>query len=518
MSRKVLLILTMVVVGICLAAMAETSSRNCVRVDAAQQIGSIDPARHSTLWTELVALLNLYDALYYPGENGQLQPQIAESYELSEDALTYTFALKKGIKFHDGTEVTAEDVAYSLERQLAIGEGISWMWNAVEDVTVIDKYHVAIQLSAPGAEFMLSIPYMYVMNKDLLEEHSVDSDHGQEWLLENDAGSGPYMLKLWERGSKFVMEKFDDYSFGWPENPVEEVQIIILRSPATVFTMMKTGDLNMTSEWLPCEILSKLRETEGIKMADQPSSNTFVLTMNCLREPTDDIHIRKALAWAFDYKACLTVIAPGAPQLRGPVPDLTPGHSDNLFQYSRDPLKAEQELKLSKYYPDIPPIELAYWQGVEEERRMALMLQATMSALGVEVNVHPEIGARFSEFAKTPEVTPNIVILSIGAVRPTAHSYLTDLYGSAMAGQWCGTSWFHTDEIDRLLEESQRTLDDTERMAMYHEIQETVVNACATIFAYVKPLNIAMAEEISGLRYRGYVHAAYYFNEMWFEE
>jgi peptide/nickel transport system substrate-binding protein len=152
MLRKVLLIVIMVVVGICLAAIAETSSGNIIRLDAAQQIGSIDPARHTTFWTELVALLNLYDALYYPGENGELQPQIAESYELSEDALTYTFALEKGIKFHDGTEVTAEDVAYSLKRQLAIGEGISWMWNAVEDVTVIDKYHVAIQLSAPGAE------------------------------------------------------------------------------------------------------------------------------------------------------------------------------------------------------------------------------------------------------------------------------------------------------------------------------------------------------------------------------
>lgn len=517
MLHKVILGLVLILVGVWLINMSPTLAKNVVTMNSPQEIGSIDPATHTTLFPELVALENLYDALYYPGENGKLLPQIAKSYELSEDGLTYTFTLRSGVIFHDGTEVTAEDVAYSMERQLAINQGVSWMWSSVNSVKVIDKYHVAFHLRAPDAEFMLSIPYMYIVNKRLVEKHSVNGDYGKGWLKDHEAGSGPYTLKSWIRGTEFVMEKFDKYSFGWPDNPVDEVRMIIIHSPATVVTMMKAGKLNMTDEWLPFAALQTLRRTEGLKIADQPSSNAFYLALNTKRAPTDDIHVRKALAWAFDYKACTTIISPGSVQLQGPVPSFLPGHDDKVFQYHRDLSKAQEELEKSKYYPNIPTIELAYWQPVEEERRMALMLQASMAALGVKIEVHPEIGARFSEFSATIESSPQIVIISVGAVRPTSASWLTDMYSSKMKGTWCSTAWFHPSELDRLLDKAKETLDDEARYAIYHKIQELVVSACPTIFAYVKPLNIVMADYIQGLKFRGYVHAEYYFNEMYFQ-
>jgi len=114
--------------------------RNVFTMSHTQEFGTIDPAR-GTDYTESYAMLNLYDALVFPASTGEIEPKLAESWTISSDGLGYTFFLRQGVKFHDDTELTAEDVKYSVDRMLALQDGNSWLWaDFVTEVTVDAPY------------------------------------------------------------------------------------------------------------------------------------------------------------------------------------------------------------------------------------------------------------------------------------------------------------------------------------------------------------------------------------------
>src|SRR5213592_2526355 len=142
--------------------------------------------------------LNLYDGLYRWLDNPPvLHPWLAESHSVSSDGLTYTFKLRRGAKFHDGAEVTAEDVRYSIERILALKKGAASLLStmvAPGSTKAVDKSTVQFTVTKPTAIFMAVMPEIHVVNSALLRKHEKDGDWGGGWLATNDAGSGSYML------------------------------------------------------------------------------------------------------------------------------------------------------------------------------------------------------------------------------------------------------------------------------------------------------------------------------------
>jgi len=142
--------------------------------------------------------LNLYDGLYRWLDNPPvLTPWLAESHTVSADGLTYTFKLRRGVKFHDGAEVSADDVVYSMERILALKKGAASLLAtmvAPGATKALDKQTVQFTLSKPSAIFMAVMPEIHVVNSALLKKHEKDGDWGGAWLTSNDAGSGSYTL------------------------------------------------------------------------------------------------------------------------------------------------------------------------------------------------------------------------------------------------------------------------------------------------------------------------------------
>ena len=134
----------------------------------------IDPAVGSD-FSSSSAFVNLYDTLVYPTPDGGVKPNVAKRWETSEDGLTWTFYLRKGVKFHDGTELTARDVAFTMDRLVEIGGGYGYMFSGkVKSSEALDDYTVQFKLTEPYGE---------------------KGDYGKEWLLTNDAGSDPYMVE-----------------------------------------------------------------------------------------------------------------------------------------------------------------------------------------------------------------------------------------------------------------------------------------------------------------------------------
>jgi peptide/nickel transport system substrate-binding protein len=135
-----------------------------------QEIPTIDPAKH-TDESSLHAVINMYDPLVYPRISEGLMepgPHVAESWTSSSNGRTFTFKIRRGILFHDGSELTADDVVFSLQRMLALKKGFSWLWLGLLDpgnVRAVDRYTVVFQLNEPFAPFVSTLTQLFIVNK-----------------------------------------------------------------------------------------------------------------------------------------------------------------------------------------------------------------------------------------------------------------------------------------------------------------------------------------------------------------
>jgi len=527
MKRKILLLLAVVIFSFMFIS-AKGIGKNILTMSTHSEFGTIDPACGTDM-TETLAMVNLYDALVFPDSTGELQPKLAKSWTVSPDGLTYTFKIKHGVKFHDGSELTAEDVKFSMDRALALKSGVSWLWMGVVKETVVeDRYTVTFHLSKPFAPFLPSLCWLFVVNKDAVLAHKEQGefgefgDYGKHWLsatTTEDAGSGPYTLKSWDRGREIVFERFPDYFEGWPKGnkSIDEVHVIMVWETATLKMMLRKGELTMTEHMRTYSDYQEMDKYPNARVITFPSTEQFSFKLNTKIPPTDDIHIRRMLAWAFDYKTVCDIIEPGSIRARGPVPPTIPGHNPRVFQYHQDLDKAREELKLSKYYPNIPTITLVT-TPVERRRKMALLLKGTLAKLGVNLDIHLEPWGRITDLARTVETTANIMGISVSSLYPDPDSYLYSIYHSKAAGTWMSTEWLQNPFVDQLIEQERMTVDRETRRQLMNIAQQVIVEYCPDIFVYVFPIRIAAQNYVKGFTFRPVISFYYYFHDLWYEK
>src|SRR2546425_201891 len=223
-ARLAVIVLAAMVIATAAPALAET------RFVFANEspYDTLDP--HAVFDVGRVAVrLNLYDGLYRWLDNPPvLHPWLAESHTVSADGLTYTFKLRQGVKFHDGAEVTAEDVRYSTERIFAGKKGAAALLStmvAPGSTKALDRYTVQFTLGKPAAIFLAVVPEIHVVNSALLKKHEKDGDWGAAWLVSNDAGSGSYMLTRYDPAIGFIARRFAGHFIPWGPRYIDAVEV-----------------------------------------------------------------------------------------------------------------------------------------------------------------------------------------------------------------------------------------------------------------------------------------------------
>jgi hypothetical protein len=218
-----------------------------------QEVTVIDPALH-TDESSLHAVLNIYDPLVYPKvQEGLMEPgpHVAESWNVSDDGRTYTFTIREGITFHSGNELDAHDVAFSMERLLAMQRGFSWLFSGVLDadgIEVIDDRTVEFELANAYAPFVPSLTQLFIVDREEVMANLEDGpygdrgDYGEAYLRTNAAGSGPYMPVRYERATILELEAFDDYWRGWEDGQVTHVLYRVVQEEATLRTLLASGE------------------------------------------------------------------------------------------------------------------------------------------------------------------------------------------------------------------------------------------------------------------------------------
>ena len=179
-----------------------------------QQVQTMDPSIKYDASTRTIQN-GVYDALAkYVGSPPKVVPWLAKKWDISADNKTYTFHLVKNAKFHNGDPVTAEAIRWSYARTLKLGKGPAWMLNAflkAENIKVVDDHTVSMTLDRAYGPFISFVPWWYIMNPKTVMANEVDGDMGQKWMIENEAGSGPYKLKRNQPGTLLELERVQDY-------------------------------------------------------------------------------------------------------------------------------------------------------------------------------------------------------------------------------------------------------------------------------------------------------------------
>lgn len=478
---------------------AAAVAQNVVTMNTVQIFGTIDPAKISD-YTDYMAAVNLYDGLVTVDSAGNIVPQLAESWVVSDDATSVTFTLRADATFSDGSPVEAKDVVYSFERLLRINQGPANLFAGVVEpgnVVANDDGTVTFTLSKTFAPFMATVPALMILNSDVVAENA-GSDDAQEWLASNVAGAGAYLLKSWDRGSQMTIVRDEGYYGGFGEGPIDEVRWIITNDEATVRAMAASGELTMTSQFQSPETYAALVEMGRFRLESRPTTTAFYLKLNSQLAPTDDVHIRRAIAYATDYDTIREVIFPGEPM--GTV--LPAGFADffnaDVPAPAYDLTLAAEEIAQSAYAGQEIPITLSYVAGTAFEEEISLLMQANLESLGFVVTQAPEPWNRITEIAGTVEGTPNVNQIFFGPTYPSPDSMFFTQYHSASAGTWASMEWLQDPEIDAMIDAARATGDVAAQAAIYKDLQAALADRAVSVPLLAQTVQHAMDNCLTG--------------------
>lgn len=457
-------------------------------------------------------LLNLYDGLYrYVGNPPELKPWLAESHTTSADGLIWTFKLKPGVKFHDGSTMTSADVVYSFQRLLALGKGAAGTFKPIlksENVSAPDPLTVKFVLETPYAPFLASMPLVVIVNKALVQKNEKNGDWGVEWLASNSAGSGAYSIDTasYRPQESLTFTRFKDHFFGWADNkkPIDTVRAQPVQETSTRVLALLRGDIHATDSYLPADQVDRVSKAKGVRVARDESMRTFLLRMNHKKPPFDNINFRKCVSHAMNYEGFISgVMKDLAIRNPGPLPRNLWGNPADLKGYTYD-------LKLAKEFCDKAKaegapigreIEIHTQAQLELTAQVAQLLQSDMRKLGVNMKVVPVNFFNLITTMGKPETSPDMWVHWISTYFVDPENWIGQVYDSAFWGTFKGSSWYKDEKVDELLRKARASSDQAERSNIYEEVSRIVVAEAVDIWIYNTIQLRGISDRIEGYKF-----------------
>ena len=403
-----------VAAGVLALAVPANAAQPGVLVSGDNLPANVDPHQIFDVPMQLYSL-NTYDNLYrYQGNPPKLEPWLAQSHTVSADGLTWEFKLRPGVKFHDGSEIAADDVVYSFKRVLALGKAPSGAFKPVlkpENVTAPDKSTVRFVLDKPYAPFLAAIPIVAVVNPRVVKANEVNNDWGSAWLASNGAGSGAYQLDAatYRPLERADLKKFDGHFLGWGDNPKapRQIQILPTRETSTRVLALLQGSVDLTDSYLPTDQVERIQKSKGVHIEKNTSMRVFILRMNNKKPPFDNVNARKCFAHAFNYDGFIKEILKGYAE-RNPAP-----MPNNLWGYPKDVVGYDYDLKKAKAFCDQAKaegapigraIQIHTQSQLEQTNQAAQLFQSDLAQVGVNLKIISDTWANITTNTAKAEV------------------------------------------------------------------------------------------------------------------
>lgn len=422
-------------------------------------LNTLDPAKSKT-GDEYMYMFLVFNGLTVIDRNMTVQPDLAYKWESSEDLKTWTFYLRQGVKFHHGREMTAEDVAFTINRIMdkATGSRARVNFLMVEKIDVVDKYTVRFNLSIPYASFpdIFGTRQVRIVPKDAADT-----------LATKPIGTGPFVFKSFAPGDKVEMVRNPDY-FEKGKPKLDAVTLLIMPESASRVTALETGEINVVWK-LPMESVDRLKKNTDIIVDEVSTSSWDGIIMNSSKKPFDDVRVRKAIHLAIDKRqvAEIVLFGHGSPT-HSPIPPAHPFFNKNL-SFEADPEKAKQ-LMAEAGYPNGFEITLIAPDGRPVRERLAVATRELLKPLGIKVNIQK---LPWDKFIADAEGKAAFYIDGFFS-RPTVDTSIYPWYYSS--GSWNKGLWHYRNaEVDAVLDAARRAASLEDQKKAYLKFQKLVV-------------------------------------------
>lgn len=468
------------------------------------QYDNLDP--HQSFDVGRVAIrLNMYDTLYRWLDNPpKLEPWVARSHTVSDDGLTYTFVLRDDVTFHDGTPLTAEDVVYSVERILGLGTGAARLVGSMVQpgtTQAVDAHTVSFTLQKPAAIFLSVIPEIHIVNAALVKEHETDGDWGSKWLASNEAGSGSYTLDQFDPAVGFSVDAYPEHFLGWDGAHLKEIEFRFVPDSSTIVLGLIRGDYDGADGYLPQEQIQRLQEADGVTVLEEESMRLALINMNNQKPPFTDPHVRKAIAYAFDYAGMIDGILGGSVTRNPvPIPNNLWGAPKDIVPYTFDLEKAKAEMALATEKPD-RVYEIVFSTGQVTLQQQAEILQAGLREIGIETELKVMPWANIQPLFADPETSPDFFSTIVSTYYPDPHNWIGEMYSSENWGVFKSAAYYKNPEVDELLATGMTSTDPDAREEAYSEAARLVLEDSPGVFIYNTKWYGPYADNVAGVRF-----------------
>jgi peptide/nickel transport system substrate-binding protein len=447
---------------------------------------SLDPAVVTAV-NDFRILVNVYDGLVrYKDGSLETEPALAESWAISPDGLTYTFKLRKGVNFHDGSAFDADAVKFNFDRMLDDKNPfhetgpfpLSFFFNAIDKVTAIDPLTVEFKLKEPYAPFLSNLAYP----TGLIVSPAAVKKYRKEFGR-HPSGTGAFKFVSWESNAKVEVEASPDYWDGAPK--LKSVVFRPITDGNTRVAEMLSGGIDLMVE-VPPDSVARFSSDKAYHVYEQDGPHLWFLILDCKSGPFADKRVRQAVNYAIDKKALVENVLQGTAQVAaGPTPPAFAwAYDEKLQPYSYDPEKARALIKEAGANGK----QLIFYvtesgSGMLDPVPMGTAIQADLAKVGLKVKIETyEWNTFLGKVNPGLEGKADMAEMSWMTNDPDTLPFLTLRTGAFPDKGGFNSGYYSNPKVDELLESARKSTDKAERAALYKQMQKIVYDDAPWVF------------------------------------
>ncbi len=454
----------------------------------------LDPARASSSPAAMV-MIHIMENLFDMSPEGEIIPNLARDYQMSEDGTEFEIYLREGVEFHDGTYFDADVVKFNLERMLEGTSPFTFLIDQISDIEIVDDYTVIIHTEEPFAPLIPNLSahgFMAMVSPNAVEEYG-------EYFTNNPVGTGPFKFVAWEQGEMIILERNDNY---WGENAyLDRVKFSIVPEDSTRVILVETGEADVAM-FVPPRERNRLAGVDGVNVVELSSLRSIYAGFNVTKEPLNDKRVRQAINYAIDNQAIVEQVMQGAGRPSdSPVAPGTLGYSaQEVYDYQPERAK---ELLAEAGYPD--GFEITFHHPVGRymmDETIAQAIQSQLSEVGIDARLETLEWATYLEFTgkNKEESEHEMYLLGWGNMTGDSDNGLYPLFHSTQNVPFgSDRSYFENDEVDKFLDEARMAPDVTERENLYAQAIEIIWDEAPWLFLHSEMQINVVKDGVEGL-------------------
>ena len=440
--------------------------------------------------------------------NSKIVPSLAESWNISDDGLEYTFHLRQGVKFHNGNDFTAEDVAYTFHRLLTVEGGVNTEFidqikgadellagetDTLEGVEVVDDYTIKVTLKEPFAGFLASISSPGVSIYDSEATEAAGDQFGMDPAV--TVGTGPFEFASWSFNNQLVLTRNEDYWKGASELP--GVVIKIIPDTETQSMMFESGELDILDLDYAADSVDRFTETYPDQIVQGPRVGIVYFTMNFNKEPFQDVRVRKAVQMSIDRQAILDALYGGRGQVeQGIFPHGLIGFNPDQEEIKYDP-EAAKALLAEAGYADGFDMEIAADSSASDTMTMALeIVSDQLAEVGINAEIKNYDESTWLETRKSGELGSFMSTWSADYNDPD--NFIYTFFGNEEKTKIRSINYPDTEVMERVAK-ARTIVNEYERLAEYKALEEKIVHEDAAWVPMFSRLHLfAVSKRVQG--------------------